>query len=356
MINPKSAFTRSRLRRTFSSLFFVAAAVAALGVIAFSRGWARTDILAFAGPTPPPCPPAFCQPASLFEYFDNVSPPALPPGWLATNAQGPPPLWVTSDSGVPMPPADTPPNAAFIDDPGVVSDKRLDSRNLAVFEGFVTRLTFRHNFKLEASNEDPNVGFDGGVLEYSTDGGNNFQYVAPASFVIGGYNRTISNDRGSPIAGLMAWSGNSGGFVTSVVNLELFGSDVRFRWRMASDTSGSSEGWRVDTVNVFGCRGDPSSCSPTPTPPPTPTPTPGALTLSASGRKVVGINTVRLTWSGATSNQIDVYRNAILIVTTENDDSYIDSTGDTGRARYTYRVCEAGTSTCSNAATVTFRH
>ena len=26
-----------------------------------------------------------------------------------------------------MPPADTPPNAAFIDDPAVVSDKRLDS-------------------------------------------------------------------------------------------------------------------------------------------------------------------------------------------------------------------------------------
>ena len=31
-----------------------------------------------------------------------------------------------------------------------------------------------------------------------------------------------------------------------------------------------------------------------------------------------------------------------------------DSTGDTGRARYTYQVCEAGTSTCSNEVTVTF--
>ena len=33
-----------------------------------------------------------------------------------------------------MPPADTPPNAAFIDDPAVVSDKRLDSSRLAFFE------------------------------------------------------------------------------------------------------------------------------------------------------------------------------------------------------------------------------
>ena len=80
-----------------------------------------------------------------------------------------------------------------------------------------------------------------------------------------------------------------------------------------------------------------------------------AIQLQASGRKVGGINTVRLTWSGATSTNIDVYRNGVLIVTTANDGSYTDSTGDTGRARYTYRVCEAGTLTCSNDARVRFR-
>jgi hypothetical protein len=78
------------------------------------------------------------------------------------------------------------------------------------------------------------------------------------------------------------------------------------------------------------------------------------ITLSGAGRKVGGINTVRLTWSGATSTDIDVYRNGTLIVTTPNDGSYVDSTGDTGRARYTYQVCEAGTQTCSDEATVTF--
>ena len=80
-----------------------------------------------------------------------------------------------------------------------------------------------------------------------------------------------------------------------------------------------------------------------------------AIHLQASGRKVGGINTVRLTWSGATSTNIDVYRNGIVIVTTANDGSYTDSTGDTGRAHYTYRVCEADTSTCSNDARVRFR-
>ena len=47
---------------------------------------------------------------------------------------------------------------------------------------------------------------------------------------------------------------------------------------------------------------------------------------------------------------------AVLIVTTPNDGSYTDSTGDTGRARYMYRVCEAGTQTCSNEARVRFPH
>ena len=106
------------------------------------------------------------------------------------------------------------PNAAFVDDPGVVSDKRLDSLHFPVSGGSV-HLMFRHNFNLEASDVDPNVGFDGGVLEMSFDGGNTFQDILAVggSFVMGGYNRTISTDRGSPIAGRQAWSGNSGGFI-----------------------------------------------------------------------------------------------------------------------------------------------
>jgi hypothetical protein len=64
---------------------------------------------------------------------------------------------------------------------------------------------------------------------------------------------------------------------------------------------------------------------------------------------------VRLRWSGATSSNIDIYRNSVLITTVPNTGTYTDSTGDTGRARYTYRVCETTTQTCSNDARVRFR-
>ena len=65
---------------------------------------------------------------------------------------------------------------------------------------------------------------------------------------------------------------------------------------------------------------------------------------------------MRLQWMEATSTKIDVYRDGRPIVRTANDGSYTDSTGDTGRAGYQYRVCEAGTHTCSNTVSVTFQH
>jgi hypothetical protein len=237
--------------------------------------WSRFEISA-AGDAPvptPSCPPYGCWKLLVVsQNFDSVTPPTLPPAWLATNAEGPPPLWATSNSGVPIPPADTLPNAAFIDDPAVVSDKRLECTFdvVMIAESYVT---FRHNFNLEASDVDPNIGFDGGVLEISTDGGNTFQDISDVggSFFAGGYNRTISADHGSPIAGRMAWSGNSQGFITTGVYFPPLGTVGTLRWRMASDVSGAGEGWRVDTVNIAFC--DVYPC-PTPTETPAPTPTP----------------------------------------------------------------------------------
>src|SRR6266700_3693633 len=94
--------------------------------------------------------------------------------------------------------------------------------------------------------------------------------------------------------------------------------------------------------------------TPTPTATPTPTPTPGEITLNAVGHRVRGVHTVDLSWTGATSANIDVYRDGAVVATTANDGFYTDSIGTKGRATYTYKVCEAGTQTCSNEVTVRF--
>jgi hypothetical protein len=192
-------------------------------------GWGRVDILAAAAPTPPPCNGQLIT--ILDEDFDSVTPPILPAGWTATNAIDPDGiLWQTSNSGLPSPPADTSPNSAWVNDPADVSDKYLDSPGVSATGSWFVWLTFRHNFNLEASSEDPNLGFDGGVLDFSIDGGQTFQDITVwGSFVTGGYNRTISSDRSSPIAGRRAWSGNSGG-------LHHDGSEPArraFEWRLA---------------------------------------------------------------------------------------------------------------------------
>src|SRR6266487_489823 len=75
------------------------------------------------------------------------------------------------------------------------------------------------------------------------------------------------------------------------------------------------------TVAAFGLNTPTPTPTPTPTatptatPTPTPTPTPGQITLSARGYKVQGQQAVDLSWNGATSNNIDIYRNGVLIVT-----------------------------------------
>jgi hypothetical protein len=99
------------------------------------------------------------------------------------------------------------------------------------------------------------------------------------------------------------------------------------------------------------------TATPTATPSATPTATPGQIQLRGQKKKVNGMNTVRLNWTGATSASVDVYRDDVLIATTPNAPPflYTDFTGDTGRAQYTYRVCEAGTQTCSNDLRVRFQ-
>jgi len=223
-----------------------------------------------ATPTATPTPIA----CSLFENFDNVTPPALPPGWLAGNVTDPDGIfWQTSNSGFPIPPADSPPTAAWVNDPAMISDKHLDSPPVAIDSLTNAILTFRNNYALQNA-------FDGGVLEISIDGGA-FQDILSAggSFLQGGYNGTISTCCGNPLASRQAWTGSSGGFITTAVGIPSGHTSV-LRWRMGSDSSTSDQGWRIDTVQMICERPTPT---PTPTASPTPTPTVTATaTLTAT--------------------------------------------------------------------------
>lgn len=84
------------------------------------------------------------------------------------------------------------------------------------------------------------------------------------------------------------------------------------------------------------------------------------LTATRQGKvsKRTGQQKIKLNWSGATSTDVDIYRDDPdhrdpPMATTANDGTYTDSVSATGA--YTYEVCEAGsTATCSNLASVNF--
>ena len=194
--------------------------------------------------------------ALLIQQFDTVVPPALPPGWSSTT-------WVTSNSGLPQPPFASPPNAAYVDDREVTSDKRLLSPNISLVSGGEhIQVSFDNNFNTQD-------GFDGGVLEVSFDNGLSFQDVIAAGgiFMNGGYTGTISTCCGNPLGGRQAWTGDSRGFIVTSLILRVPAANnmMMLRWRMGTDSSIAGQGWRIDVVVV-------TECAPTPTPAPFPTP------------------------------------------------------------------------------------
>ena len=184
-------------------------------------------------------------PTQIFsESFDGATAPALPSGWStsATGAQSP---WATETAN-----HDTAPNAAFSTDANNVGVNQLVSPPIALPSGQAT-VAFRNNYNLETGPGTD--GYDGGVLEISV-GTNTFADIVAAggTFVSGAYNSVIDTAYANPLAGRAAWSGNSGGFITTLVNLpaSASGQTVQLRWRCGTDNGNNSTGWTIDSISI----------------------------------------------------------------------------------------------------------
>jgi hypothetical protein len=110
-------------------------------------------------------------------------------------------------------------------------------------------LSFWHLYDFEG-------GFDGGLLELSTNNGNSWQAIGN-NFLQNGYNTTI--DASAPLANQKAFSGTISDFQNSVVNLTPFkNANVKLRFRTGTDVGnsgmGNLKGWIVDDITVTnGC-------------------------------------------------------------------------------------------------------
>ncbi|MGB1039082.1 MAG: T9SS type A sorting domain-containing protein, partial [Bacteroidia bacterium] len=110
----------------------------------------------------------------------------------------------------------------------------LDTINSPVF-------SFWHWYNTEES-------WDGGVVEIR-DGG--AWSDAKPYFVKNGYNRTIAENDMSAISQREAFSGNSGQFIQSKLDLQEFaGKSIEIRFRFSSDAAASEEGWYLDDFRL----------------------------------------------------------------------------------------------------------
>jgi hypothetical protein len=61
-----------------------------------------------------------------------------------------------------------------------------------------------------------------------------------------------------------------------------------------------------------------------------------------------------LRWSGITSSGVDVFRNGSRIATVSNTGGYTDRLSARTTGTFRYKVCAAGSQTCSNEAAASF--
>jgi hypothetical protein len=117
-------------------------------------------------------------------------------------------------------------------------------------------LHFKHAFDFESF-----YGYylDGGVIEYSTNGGTIWTDVQ-ALFDHNGYGAsTLLTGYGNPLEGRRAFEGSSFGYMSSRLNLgALAGQNAMFRFRIGTDNNYifNTLGWVIDDVRIYTCASD----------------------------------------------------------------------------------------------------
>jgi len=194
---------------------------------------------AFA-PDPPMCPYSF-KPGTILYATDLEGSLAE---WHSSDLSGNGNLWgwltQYATSGV---------VSFYADDLASVADQAIwNDSTLLTADVY---LHFRHSFGFES---DGNGDYDGGVVEYSTDGSN---WTDLASLFDDGqnYGGVLNTNYQNPLGGRNAFVSESHGYVASRYDLSsLSGQNFQLRFRLGSDNGfGGPLGWAFDDVSLHQC-------------------------------------------------------------------------------------------------------
>ncbi|MET0387614.1 MAG: M36 family metallopeptidase [Polyangiales bacterium] len=161
-------------------------------------------------------------------------------------------------------------------DNGTPSDSSLESPDLVVSTTNDLVISFRHRYSFEigeVSAGGPVVGWDGAVIELTTDGGATWKDISE----YGGDPGYVANlftyadlpvppgeepePDTNPLAGRLAYAGPSEDYpnysdVSLNLGRQLAGQTVRIRFRIGTDTNTGDAGWDIDRI-AFGTRDAP---------------------------------------------------------------------------------------------------
>ena len=177
------------------------------------------------------------------EHFDDGT--ELPPGWgISVLAHAGDPPWLLATEG-----ASSAPNCLRVAGVTRTLDTVVTSPPIALVTD-TPQLVFRHAYEA--------TGFDGAALELKIDDGpfvDILEAAGESAFVSFGYTTLLSSLlTNPPLDDRRVWSGSSGGYVTSIVDLpaDAQGKTVQLRWRWGNDGVGAApnSGWRIDDVVV----------------------------------------------------------------------------------------------------------
>jgi len=123
-------------------------------------------------------------------------------------------------------------------------DKTTAIESSVITLGSHPTLSFYHRYDTEEA-------WDGGFIEIKKVSDTNWSKILASEILQNSYNGILGASSNNNIANAEAWTGNSGGFIQSIVQLTRFANEnVEIRFVFGQDDNTNSIGWWVDDISV----------------------------------------------------------------------------------------------------------
>jgi hypothetical protein len=189
--------------------------------------------------------PGNCEPGSVPTVYFQDDMEGGENGWTHSAILQEPDWELLSDA------ANSPVSSRRALDVDLVTDQRLVSPDVALPGGVSAPTLY---FYTRRNLEEGGAGcYDGGILEYSSNGGSSWTQVGNSRLLTDPYTAVVDSNFGNPLSGLLAWC-DVGQWGRSVVDLNgLEGQTLSFRFRLGTDSDTAANDWRIDDVRIQSC-------------------------------------------------------------------------------------------------------